>query len=280
MTAHPAVELIGDAHHQGQQQQVDAGTGQGVGHGPDAKDDAGDDDGHEDHHEEEAGAAAGMVLGLLADVLHRQGLPCLIAEDGLVLRAVVLEDAVNVALSGADSQVQNEDGHLQKALHHVPAPEGEIGEEMEDAAGEEGGQHHEEEHGKAHAQDHRQGDDQGFQLLIGKMLFQPQVEFAGLGGLVVGVELGRVHQGLDAADHGGQEIHRAPHQGPAQDGIAVLDEFQVLHLFHQPALLVPDHDGLLFRAAHHNAFDERLSADAGAEGAGLILILCHRVSFP
>ena len=255
-----------------------AGTHQGVCHRPDAKDDAGNDDGDKDHHKQKAGAAAGMVLGLLADIFHRQGKARLVAEDGLVLRAMVLEHPVDIALPGADRQVQNEDSHLQKAFHHVPAPQGKAGEEMEDAAGEEGGQHHEQKHGHTHAQNHRQGDDEGLQLLIGKMLFQPQVELAGLGRLVIGVELGGVHQRLDAADHGGQEIHRAPDQRHAQDGIAVLDELQALHLLDQVPLLVPHHDGLLFRSPHHNAFNERLSANAGAEGAGMIFI-CHNLSF-
>jgi len=58
----------------------------------------------------------------------------------------------------------------------------------------------------------------------------------------------------------------------------VLDEPQLLHLLYQIALLVPDHDGLLLRAPHQNAFNECLSADAGAEGAGLGLF-CHVFPF-
>ncbi|WP_442873508.1 HNH endonuclease [Dysosmobacter sp.] len=42
--------------------------------------------------------------------------------------------------------------------------------------------------------------------------------------------------------------------------------------------MVPDHNGLLLRPAHHHAFDQRLSADAGAEGAGFVFF-CHGISF-
>ena len=222
----------------------------GVGDGPDAEEDAGENDGHADDHKQEAGAAPGMVPGLDPDVFHRQGQARLIAEDGLVLRPVVLEDPVDVLLPGAENQVGHEDEHLQKPLHQIPPPEGEAGEEMQDAPGEQGGQDHEEKDGHAHPQHHRQGHHGAFQLFAGEVLFQPQLEFGGLRRLLLGVEVGGVHQGLHAADHGIQEVHRAPDQGDAQNGIAVPDEAQGLHLFHQLPLLVPDHNGLLLRAPH------------------------------
>ena len=224
-----------------------------------------------------------MVLGLLAYIFYREGKPRLIAENGLVLRAVVLEHAVNIALFGTGEKVEHEDHDLQNALHHIAPPEGEAREEMEDGAGGERGQHHEKEHGKAHAQHHGQGDDGGLQLLAGKVLFKPQLELAGLCRFLVGEELRRVHQGFHAADHGSKEIHGAADQGHAKDGIAVLDEFQFLHLFNKVPLLIPHHDGLLFRPAHHDALDQGLTADAGAEGAGLVfglvIFICHDLGF-
>ena len=77
-----------------------------IGDGPDAEHHTGHQDGHKDHHEQKAGAAPGMVPGLNADVLHRQGQPRLVAEDGLVLRPVVLEHPVDVLLLGAEDQIQ------------------------------------------------------------------------------------------------------------------------------------------------------------------------------
>ena len=249
-----------------------------VGDGPDAEHHAGHQDGHKDHHKQKAGAAPGMVPGLDADVLHRQGQPRLIAEDGLVLRPVVLEHPVDVLLPGAEDQVGQEDQDLQHALHQIPAPHGEAREEVEDAAGDQGGQHQEEKDRQSDPQDHRESDDGPLQLLVGKLPVQPLLKLRGLGRLLLRVEFRGVHQGLHAVDHGGQEVYRPPDQGPAQDGIAVLDEPQLLHLLHQVALLVPDDDGLFLRAAHQNTFDQCLSADAGAEGAGAGL-LCHGASF-
>ena len=118
-----------------------------------------------------------MVPGLDADILHRQGEARLIAEDGLVLRPVVLEDPVDVLQPGAEEEVEEEDDDLQEALHHVPAPEGEVREEVQHPARQEGGQHQEEEDGHAHPQHHGEAHDGALQLLAGEVLLQPQVKF-------------------------------------------------------------------------------------------------------
>ena len=208
-----------------------------------------------------------MVPGLDADVFHRQGQARLIAENGLMLRAVVLEHPVNVLLLGAEDQVRQENDDFQQALHHVPAPQGKAGEKVENAAGQQCGQHQEQEDGQPHPQQHREGHNGLFQLLTAEVSFQPLLKFGGLAHLFVRIEVRRVHQGLHAADHGRQEIDGAPDQGHPQDGVAVLDELQFLYLFHQPAVLIPDHNGLLFRSPHQNTLNKRLPADAGAEGA-------------
>ena len=46
-----------------------------------------------------------MVLGLGTDILHRQGQARLVAEDGLMLRAVVAEHPAHILLLGAEDQV-------------------------------------------------------------------------------------------------------------------------------------------------------------------------------
>ncbi len=171
-----------------------------------------------------------------------------------------------------------EDSHLQHAFDQVPAPHGEVREEVQQPAGEEGGQHQKEEDGQADTQQHREAHDQPLQLLVGKGPVQPLFKFGGLRGLLLRIEVRGVHQRLHAVDHGGEEVDGASDQGPAQNRMPVLDEPQLLHLLHQIALLVPDHDGLLLRAPHQNAFNECLSADAGAEGAGLGLF-CHVFPF-
>ena len=106
VAAYKAVELIGQTHHRHQQQKVHPDAHPqvlplhiGEGHG-------GKQDGHHDHHEQKAGAAAGMVPGHIPHVLHRQRQAPLVAEDGLVLRPVVLEDPVDILQPGAEEEVE------------------------------------------------------------------------------------------------------------------------------------------------------------------------------
>ena len=79
---------------------------------PDGKDNGGHDDGDGDDHKEEAGPAPGVVPGLLAHVLHREGQAGLIAEDGLMLRPVVLKDPVDILHPGAQGQIPHKNGQL------------------------------------------------------------------------------------------------------------------------------------------------------------------------
>ena len=59
------------------------------------------------------------MSGLDAGVLHRQRQPRLIAEDGLVLGAVVLEHPMHVLLLGAEEQVHDKYEYLDDALDEV-----------------------------------------------------------------------------------------------------------------------------------------------------------------
>ena len=216
-----------------------------------------------------------MVPGLLADVFHRQGQALFIAEDGLVLRPVVLKHPLDVLLPGAKHEIDQENEDLQNTLHQIPAPQGKIREKVQNAAGQKRGQNEKQAHGQAHAQKHGKAHQQCFQLLAADFFLQPLFKLGRLAHLVLRVKVRRIHQGLDPLDHGVQKIHRAPDEGPAQNGVPLLDEVQLLHLFHQVSLLVPHHDGLLFRPPHENAFNEGLSADAGAEAGPVLLIFCH-----
>ena len=249
---------------------------------PDGKDNGGHDDGDGDDHKEEAGPAPGVVPGLLAHVLHREGQAGLIAEDGLVLRPVVLKDPVDVLHPGAQGQIPHENGQLQQALRHVPHQHG-VGHQG-DRRPQQGGQQEKQADGHADAQDHRQGDHQRGHLLAAQPLLQPQLELGGLLRLrllVLGVELRREHEGLDPLHHGGAEGHHTPDQGQAQNRVAVLDEFQLALLDGQLAVRLAHHDGLLFGAAHHDALNEGLPAAHGLEsagGTGLTVVLFFRCS--
>ena len=200
MPAHKTVELIGHTHHRDQQGQVHQHTDKGIGTVHKGEDHAAEEDGHHDDHKEEAGAAAGMVLGLGADIVHRQRQARLVAEDGLMLGAVVGKDPLDVLLPGAEDQVGQKQRHLHHALDQVQ--KGGMGDPAAQETGDQGRQHHEKAHRHAHRQHHSHGDQHALQLLCRDMLFQPLIQLIGLGALLLGEIVRREHEGLDAVDHG------------------------------------------------------------------------------
>ena len=249
------------------------------GHLPDAgqlKDHAGGQNGDGNDHEEETGAAAGMVPGHFPGVLHGELQTPLVAEDGLMLGPVVLEGPVDVLHFRTEVQIQEEYDELHHTLQQVPQPHGGFREEVQQARGGQGGQNDEEEEGQAHAQDHRHGQDPLHEGLAAELGFDPLFELGGFF-LLFRVELRRPHEGLHAVDQGADEGEHAPDEGQTQGRVLVLDELQFILLDLQTTLLVADHDGLLLRAAHHDALDEGLSTDGGAESAAVVL--CAAVVF-
>ena len=215
--------------------------------------------------------------GLNADVFHSQRKARLIAKDGFVLCPMVLKDPIDIFLTGADNQIHKEDDNLQQTLQQIPPPQGKGREEMQQSAGEEGGQHHKQKDAHSHAQHNRQSHQDTFQLFAGKVPLQPQFKLGGLGGLLIGVKICRIHQSPYAMNHGVQEVDGSADQRNPQNGVPVPDKPQLLDFFHQLSFLIPDHNGFFLRSTHQDALDQRLSANAGAEGAGLVL--CHEISF-
>ena len=201
------------------------------------------------------------MSGLYAGVLHRQRQPRLIAENGLVLGAVVLEHPVHVLLLGAEEQVHNKYEYLDDALDEV-VEQGALGFEQPRHKRR---QEHEQPQAQRQRKHQRHRHDDPLQLFRRHVLFQPLVEFRGLGRLVLGEIVRREHQRLDALDHGVQKRHHAPNNGQPQHGVLIPHQLQLLHLGHQP-LRRAHHDGLLLRPAHEDALNERLPADGRAEG--------------
>ena len=89
MSAHIVIDLIGNAHHHRDQQQLQQNAHQCIGRGDDGKEHRIAQDGQNDDHEQEAGTAAGMVARHFAHILHGQLQAALITEDSLMLRAMV-----------------------------------------------------------------------------------------------------------------------------------------------------------------------------------------------
>ena len=112
------------------------------------------------------------------------------------------------------------------------------------------------------------------------MSLQPLLELRGFTALLlVRVEIGGIHERLDALHHGAQKGKRPPDKRNTENRVMLLREFQFFGFDHQFAVLVPDNNGLLVRAAHIDALDQRLTADRGTETAGgLVVLLLFRHS--
>ena len=165
-----------------------------------------------------------MVPGHGAGVLYGEVQAALIAEDGLVLRAVVLKGPVDVFHFGAEIEVEEEDDELHHALQQVPHPHGGVGEKVEQGGGGQGGQDDEQGHGKDQACQHGHAGDPVGQGLFAKAGLDPGLKLAFGFFLVFGVKLRRPGQGLDAHDQGADEADDPAEKGDAQDGVVFFGE--------------------------------------------------------
>ena len=224
-----------------------------------------EEDGKRHDDEEEGGAAARMHPRHRADVFHGQRQLRLIAANGLVLGPVVGEDALHILHAGDEDHVNQEDDQAEQTLNQVLPYHSAAGQTLEEIP-QLHRQQEEEQKGEAHAQDHRDRDQHGHEFLAAQLAFQPAVELGGrfLRLLILrhaGL-LGGPHQGLDAVVHTAAEVDDAANHGPGEKAVLGLER---LHLFLQALLGIAHHDGLLFRPAHHDALDQRLTADHGFE---------------
>ena len=120
MAAYIAVKLIGDAHHQRQQQQLDQHPQEHIPHREDGKHDGVNEDSHNDHHQQEAGTAAWVMLGLGTHVFYRQLQTVLVTKDGLMLRTMVGEHPANILHPGYQDQIPHKKPDPQQGVHQVP----------------------------------------------------------------------------------------------------------------------------------------------------------------
>ena len=116
-----------------------------------------------------------MVLGLGPDVVHRQLQTLLIAEDGLMLRAVIGEGPADVLHSGHGDHIGHEDGDTQHRVHQIPDQDA-VREALHEA-GQEGRQEHKQADGEANGQHHGEADDGLLHFFVSQLLVQPFLEF-------------------------------------------------------------------------------------------------------
>ena len=204
-----------------------------------------------------------MVFGLDADVVHRQLQSLLVAEDGLVLRAMIGEGPPDILHPGDRDHIAHKNGDAQHRVHQIPDQYA-VRKTLHEA-GKKGGQQHEQAHGEAHCQHYGEADDQLLHFFIPQLLVQPAFKSGGLlCSCLLGEVVGGEHESLDALDHAVEKGDAAPNQGQPQNGIPVFDESQFLFLDDQ-TLGAPDYDALFFRAPHQDALDKRLPTDGGSE---------------
>ena len=152
-----------------------------------------------------------MVARLDAAVFDRQRQPRLVAEDRLMLRAVVLEHAVDVLLLGAQDHVSEEDHELDDGFDqivHRLALDIRV-----DKAGQKRRQQEKEQDRQPQRQKDRQRRDEFLHFFVAELFFKPLVEFARLGDVLIGEIVRRKHQRLDALDHRIDERHSAADDG-------------------------------------------------------------------
>ena len=110
------------------------------------------------------------------------------------------------------------------------------------------------------------------------MPLDPEIELVRLPLLLLGELLGAPAERLYAQHHGAQEVGHAADDGEAQNGIAVLDQADGVDLGDQRAVGFPADYRLPLGAPHEDALHQSLSANAGAERAGIhFMIVCHCV---
>ena len=227
-----------------------------IGDVDDRKDDGRNDRRDDDEYEHEARTAARMEPALLPDVLHGQILPCLIAEDGLVLRAVVFERAADVLHMRHRPHEHQKDRDAHDALEHVSRQHAPV---LRNKAAEKARQQQEQADRQRDADDRGQAEDHPVQLFRAELRLEPLFEFRRLliDALIV-EKLRRIVDGHDAVLHGGEQRVRAAQDGQAPERRLMM---RGLGLGDQLAARLA-HDGAgLFRPLHDDALDDGLTAD-------------------
>ncbi len=185
----------------------------------------------------------GCAVGWLPDVLRAERLAGLERVDRHVLRAVVLEDAADVRRPADHGEVAEEDEHPHEALDKV------LREVVLDVGRREGRDQQRQQEEQADAKDRGDPEHQGDRPL------------ADLDALLLGLEAGGADQPAGAHDEGLVQDHQATHERPLRGPVAVDGAgVEPLVLIDDPAVGVAqgDRDGVA--TAHHDAFDERLTA--------------------
>ena len=217
-----------------------------------------------------------MEAGVLADILHGQLVAGLVAGDGLVLCAVILENAVDLLHLGDGHHVAEEDGHFQHRLEDDSRPAGQ-GDHLAEAAHQHRRQDGEQQDSEQAAHEGRTGHQDVLGLLaqmVAHPFFKGGLFLFGVV-LVAHAHLSRVHHVVVAGDEALYHRDGSPHErdlGPDAvfRGVFYLRFDGAVGLAHSAADVL--------RAAHHDAFHQGLTAHTGLE-AFLLGFVIHKMDF-
>ena len=194
-----------------------------------------------------------------------------------MLRSVVLKYPANILHMGTHGQIAHKNHNFQYALRYIAHQHGVR--DQRHSATQQGGQQEKQANRHADAQHYCHHYNDRCSLFTAQRLFQPKLKLGGLLGLFLlfREKLGGIHQRLYTLHHGSHKGHHTPHKRQAQQGIFILDQLQLTLPNGQLTVGLTHHDGLLLWPAHHDAFDQRLTAAHGLETAlraGAVFLLC------
>ena len=195
------------------------------------------------------------------------------AVNALVLGAVIHEGAVYVLHLRNRLDVENENQNAEHALQN----------RNQRLARDDSLQKPREEHGQQHKNTDRKEEGKGhddthhhLHCLFAEGLFEKGLKFRGLflrSALVAArIDFGRPVQRPHTEYHRIRKAEDAPHKRQAQQRIPVRETHIALFVHRNAAVFPPHRAGIVLSVFHHDAFQNRLSADAG------IFLSCHFVA--
>ena len=213
---------------------------------------------------------------LPANVLNCQRKTCFVASDGLVLRAVIGKYPLHILHAGHKEHICHKNTHAHRTLNEVQHQI--IVHPTVQKTNDDHGQHKKQQYRQAQTEKDSDTKDHLLKSFIAKLLFQPKIEFGRFFLLqTLRRQICRTHQCLNTHHLGIKEVHSAADQRPGCKRVygaylpcsdLKLDLIAGAHSY-----------CVLFRAAHHNAFNQCLTANAGLKffAAGLRIVFAHKV---
>ena len=214
-----------------------------------------------------------METGAFHHVFHIQLPAVLQAVDAFMLRAVVLVYPADI-LHGRDGRhVDQKNGQPHQALQN--GEQGSVADKALEQQADPEGQGDED----GHRQDDGKGDRQPHEKLFSISLRRPVQHGVRLRLLrfLILVKARGPGQRLHAKHHGVYEIENAAGKRQLRDPPASPDALILFFLRFDPAVRPAHRYGVLFPVFHHDAFQDRLSADPGIVSA---FFRAHRYPYP